>query len=177
MKPYATCLREHLAESRTAGLPWEAAWAKALRSLTPETDFPICRNPSCDNRRHSCRQIKGWYRDGYLRVGGSLAGVSTLAERRDMKAGEAYVAPDVPDTRQCGWGEGCHRMGAPWLCAEHSEIIQAIAGRLADDRVRDLRRGGLSFRNDRAECVTPGCSRFASRGEMHCGRHGVKQAA
>lgn len=178
MKPYATRLREHLAESRAAGIPWEDAWRKALFALTPETDYPLCRRPNCRTRSHDCSDIKTWYRDGYLRTGGSLAGVSALAERRDTIAGE-YTAPGMPDSRQCGWGDGCDKPADPWLCAEHSEIVRGICHVTDEERTHKLKRGRLpaSMTTNRAECVTPGCNRFASRGDMRCGKHAVKAAA
>lgn len=142
-----------------------------------ETDFPLCRNPSCHNRHHACAKIKDWYREGYLRIGGGLAAVSALAEPRCTVEGE-YTAPEYDGARMCGSGEGCSKRARKdgWLCAEHSKMVNAIMDSGPNPSER-LKRGRLSFHRGAAECVAPGCSRFAQTGNIRCGRHSTKVAA
>lgn len=131
LRPYAERLRLHLADSRRAGYPWEQAWRRALRDLTPESDFPLCTGePDCKRSGHACGFIRGQYRDGYMRIGSTrVARVSAIVENDRWTDTPAYHAPPAGLFR-CGWGDGCDvRLSKRGLCAEHAAIIEAIPQR------------------------------------------------
>lgn len=116
--PYATALAAHLAESRRAGLTFDAAWKRAVAAVPPDTSdcFPW---PMDYTRRVM--------RNGYNRVGG--AGIAALAERERLYKDPTLTAP-VAVERRCGWGgePRCMREAREggWLCEEHAAIVRAI---------------------------------------------------
>ena len=119
MTPYATRLRIHLAESKVRGIPFERAWADALRSVRPDTETWLPETIAFAKRA---------FRDAYLSIGRDN-GMGVLAERDRLSVDHYYEAPERT-SRRCGWGGSyCRERGAPWLCAEHAAIIDAIPKR------------------------------------------------
>ena len=152
MTPYATRLREHLAESKRTGVPFEGAWKAAVR------DVP--RPPNDPGWGDVMTEVKRYFRDAYLNIGPPLGHVGAIAERDRLSVDRYHQAPERT-SRRCGWGGTyCRKQGEPWLCPEHAAVLDAIPARCASHMCRrNAEANGYCAKHaDKAEANTRGAA-------------------